>query len=465
MKSIRFTLALVVLAVWLPTGCSLAPDYHVPVTASIPTTFKEAPGWVPAQPADAEVRAAWWRLFNDPVLDGLQKRATAANQNLAAAKAAYDQARALVKEQRASFLPVLGLSTSGNATRPVGQSSGGSRNYAVTIGTTWEPDLWGKVGETVNQAGAQAQASAATLANTALSVQGELALNYVQMRGIEAQKLIYDATIAAYRRALQITQNRYKNGVVQRSDVLQAETALHNALASDADLGRRRALLEHAIAVLVGENPSTFSLAVDAVDPSTATVPDVPGVLPASLLERRPDIAAAERRVAAANANIGIQRSAFFPVLGLTGGVGNSARTLGSLVDVSTSVWSLGLSGALTLLDFGVRSARVEEARAAHEQTAATYRQTVLTAFQQTEDALAATRILATVAAERAAAATAANQAERIANNQYVAGQISYGDVIVTQTTALSARLAVVEAVINRQSAAIALVQAIGGQW
>lgn len=473
MKPVR-TFAVLLLGMSSLTGCNLAPPYARP-TATIPQAFKEEPGWRTARPADDVARGAWWRLFNDPVLDGLENRVIVSNQNLAAAAAAYAQARALVREQRASLLPTVSLSAGatragsfGNGASPVvtggtGSSTlGSANNYTFSIGGSWEPDLWGRIGNTVRQASAQAEASRADLANATLSAQGELALDYVQLRAIEAQKIVLDATIVAYQRALAITSNRYAVGVAAKVDVLQAETQLRSTRATGVDLIRQRAILEHAIAVLVGENPSTFSL---AVAPWNRAVPDIPSVLPASLLERRPDIAGAERRVAAANAGIGIARAAFFPTLDLSGSVGPSASSLGTLFDAASSVWSLGIRGALTLLDFGARSAQVAQARHAYEQTVAEYRQTVLTAFQQTEDQLVAIQILGEVGAERSAAAVAANRVEQLTQNQYVAGLIAYSDVITAQTTALSARQADITALLNRQTAAISLVQAIGGNW
>ncbi len=465
-----FRRAIAVAAMSLLAACDLAPDYFRPVTASIPPSFKEAPGWRVAVPSDAVARGEWWTLFDDPVLDALERRVLVSNQNLAAAKAAYDQARAIVREQRATLLPIVDLS--GSATRSDtfksnrsgngSNGASGSDRYAVTVGATWEIDLWGRIANTVKQAGAQAEATRSDLVNATLSAQGELALNYVQLRGIETQKAILDATIAAYYRALTITQNRYAAGVVQRSDVLQAETALRNARADAADLDRQRALFEHAIAVLVGENPSVFTL---PPAPRNTTVPDAPSIVPSTLLERRPDIAAAERRVAAANAAIGIERAAFFPDIALSGDVGYNAQRIGALFNPASGLWSLGVSGVLTLLDFGERSARVDEARAVYEQAVANYRQTTLTAFQQTEDQLAAARILETVAAERAGAAAAANGAEAIARNQYLAGQISYADLIVAQTVALASRRAEAQALVDRRTAAISLIQAIGGHW
>jgi NodT family efflux transporter outer membrane factor (OMF) lipoprotein len=458
----------------LLAGCSFAPTYHRPAIQQLPASFKEAPGWRTAAPSDDVARGEWWTLLGDPVLDDLEKRVFVSNQNIAAAVAAYDQARASVREQRAALFPTIDLSSGANKVGSFGSntvtvgsgqsgvSSSGSQRYTLTLGATWEPDLWGAIRNSVKQAGSLAQASKADLANATLSAQGELATNYLQLRSIEAQQAILDATVAAYQRALTITNNRYTQGVVAKVDVLEAETQLRNAKASGADLVRQRAILEHAIAVLIGENPSTYSLPAAAWN---RAVPEIPAILPGELLERRPDVAGAERRVAAANAAIGIQRAAFFPTIGLSGDVGSNSRSIGKLFDAASSVWSLGLTGALTLLDFGARSARVSEARAAYHQTVAEYRQAVLTAFQQTEDSLAALRVLEIVQNERSAAAVAANRVEQLTQNQYLAGQISYTDVITAQATALNARQAEVQTISDRQVAAVALIQAIGGQW
>jgi len=458
-------------------GCSFAPAYHRPPMATIPASFKEEPGWRAATPSDAVERGQWWLLFNDPVLDELERKVVVSNQNLAAALAAYEQARATVREQRAAFFPTVDLQAGatkvgsfGNQTVTIGNGSGagdvtttsGSQRYTVSIGATWEPDLWGQIRNTVKQASANAQASKANLVNATLSAQGEVALNYVQLRGLEAQKAMLDDTVNAYERQLTITTNQYNQGVAQRTDVLQAETTLRNARASAADLIRQRAILEHAIAVLIGENPSTFTLPAGSW---SRAVPAVPPVLPASLLERRPDIASAERSVAAANAAIGIQRAAFFPTIGLSGSLGSNSSTLGSLLSAASSVWSLGLTGALTLLDFGARSARVSEARAAYHQAAANYRQTVLTAFQQVEDELAAIRIFADISKERVAATAAANRVEALTRNQYLAGTVAYTNVVTVEATALSARQAEIVAIVNQQTAAVSLIQAIGGNW
>lgn len=462
-------------------GCNLAPAYRPPATVAIPPSFKEAPGWAMAVPSDAVARGEWWTLFNDPTLDALEQKVEITNQNVAAARAAYQAARALVLVQRSALFPTItasgsgthsetfsgmtvngsttGTGSTGNGT--TGTGIGGSR-YALSIGASWEPDLWGRLGNGVTQARATAEASAGDLANATLSARGELATDYVQLRGIDAQRALLDRTIADYQRALTITTNKYQAGTVAHSDVYQAQTSLSNAVASRSDLDRQRAALEHAIAVLAGENPSTFSIVPAAWAP---VVPAVPSVLPATLLERRPDIAAAERHVAAANANIGIQRAAYFPQVTLSGSAGTNGSSVSQLFSAASSLWSFGLSGLMTLLDFGARHGQVMQARAQFDQAAATYRQTVLTAFQQVEDNLAATRILADVTHSREEAATSATRAEAIARNQYLSGIIDYSQVIVAQTTAFNARQTQIQAIVDQQTAAIALIQAIGGNW
>ncbi|WP_303543816.1 efflux transporter outer membrane subunit [Sphingomonas natans] len=457
------------------SSCSMAPAYKPPAMAST-ASFKEAPGWQPARPADDVAKGEWWKLFADPVLDGLEAKVAASNQNVAAFAAAYAQARAAVRETRASLFPSVDLSaggtragTFGNGTTTIIGSNGttsssgsGSRRYSVNLGATWEPDVFGRISSGLRQQKALAQASEGDLLNATLAAQGELASNYVQLRGLDQQKIVYQETIAAYERALKITSNRYDQGQVARVDVLQAQTQLANARATSADIDRQRAAFEHAIAVLIGESPSSFAL---PAAPWSRAVPDVPGILPGTVLERRPDIAAAERRVAAANQGIGVERAAFFPTFGLTGDIGTQTSRLGSLFTAASSIWSLGVTSALTLLDFGARSARVAQARASFDQAAANYRQTTLTAVQQVEDELAATRVLRTVAEQRSAAATAANRVEQLTQNQYLSGLIVYTDVITAQATALNARQQAIQATVDRQVSAITLVQAIGGAW
>ena len=464
------TILLAAVALML-SACAVGPDYKRPEAAA-PAVYKENQDWVPAAPADALDRGSWWSLFNDPKLNELEAEVEVSNQNVAAAIAAYEQARALVREQRASLFPSVSLD--GGATRSGsggGNSSAGntgsavsrtSNNYQVSIGGTWEPDVWGNLRRTVENATASSQASAADLASAKLSAQGELATNYFSLRQTDAHKALLDDTIIAYQRSLQITQNRYNAGVATKSDVLQAQTQLANTQADEIGLVRQRAQLEHAIAVLVGKAPGDFSLAPAEWK---ATIPEVPIGVPSVLLQRRPDIAAAERRVAAANEQIGIAQSAFYPNLKLNASYGYGASRVPDLFSTASNVWSLGLSAAQILFDAGATRARVDAAQAAYQQTVANYRQTVLTAFQGVEDQLAATRVLAQQQELRRQASAAADQVEQQALNRYRQGQISYTDVVTAQATALSARSALIQSQADRQTTAISLIQALGGGW
>ncbi|CAN5174512.1 efflux transporter outer membrane subunit [soil metagenome] len=449
-------------------GCAVGPDYQRPTTPDV-SAFKEAEGWVAAAPADALERGPWWSLFGDPVLDGLAARVEVSNQNVAAAVAAYAQARAVVREQHAALFPSVTLD--GGATRSHSSSSSSSANnsggrtgnsYQLSMGASWEPDVWGRLGRAVESSSASAQASAADLASAQLSAQGELAINYLTLRQTDAQKALLESTLAGYRRSMEIKQNRYTAGIAARTDVLQAQTQLANAQADDAGLFRQRAQLEHAIAVLVGEAPANFSLAPAAWKPM---VPKVPVGVPSTLLQRRPDIATAERGVAVANEQIGIARSAYYPSLPLGASYGFGASRVADLFSASSSVWSLGLSAAQTLFNAGATRARVEGSEAAHAQAVARYRQTVLTAFQDVEDQLAATRVLLTQQDLRRQATEAADQVEQQVLNRYRSGQVSYTEVITAQATALSARRALVQAMADRQTTAVALIQSLGGGW
>lgn len=449
--------AAVVLAL-LTSGCAVGPDYQRPGTPDV-SAFKEAEGWVPAAPADALERGPWWSLFADPVLDQLAVRVEVSNQNVAAAVAAYAQARALVREQRASLFPSVTLNGGASRSRGSGRTE---NNYQLSIGGSWEPDVWGRLGRATDGATAGAQASAADLASAKLSAQGELAVNYLALRQSDAQKALLESTITAFERALEITNNRYLAGLIAKTDVLQAQTQLVNAQADLAGLTRQRAQLEHAIAVLLGEAPGNFSLAPTRWNP---VVPEIPLGVPSTLLQRRPDIAAAERRVAAANEQIGIAKSAYYPNFNLTASAGSGASRLADLFTASSSVWSLGLSAAQVLFNTGATAARVEGARAAHEQAVARYRQTVLAALRDVEDQLAATRVLLTQEALRRQASQAADQVERQVLNRYNSGQVVFTNVTTTQTIALNARRALVQAVADRQTTAVALIQSLGGGW
>jgi len=472
----RFCAAL--LATAALAGCAVGPNCVRP-SAPLSPTFKEAAGWSPAAPADALDRGDWWALFGDPVLNGLEEKVQVSNQNIIAAEAAYRNARAVVSEQRAALFPTVDLTDSGTRSgggsgggtlivNPDGSTSGGAggaktrSTYRASLGASWEPDVWGRIRRTIEGAKSNAQASAADLAAARLSAQGELATDYFGLREADAEIALDRATVDAYQRALTIAQNRYNAGVTVKSDVFQAQTQLANAKADLAGLDQQRANFEHAIAVLTGEAPGNFTL---AAAPWNGTVPAIPPAVPSTLLQRRPDIAGAERRVQAANAQIGVQTAAYFPTLSLTGSYGFAASELGSLFKSSNALWSYGASIAETILDAGARHARVNEARASHDQAVARYRETVLEALQNVEDELAATRVLAQQADLRRQASVAADAAETIVFNQYKSGQVSYADVVTAQTAAYSARRALAQSAAQRQTTAVALIQSLGGGW
>ncbi|WP_372825767.1 efflux transporter outer membrane subunit [Polaromonas sp.] len=447
-------------------GCAVGPDYQQPATTEVPA-FKEAGAWVSAAPADTLDRGPWWLLFGDPVLNELAARVEVSNQNVAVAVAAYAQARALVREQRASLFPLVSLNGGASRSGSSGNSTTGAtgrvgNNYQLGIGGSWEPDVWGRLGRAVDGASAGAQASAADLASAKLSAQGELAANYFALRQTDAQKRLFESTLEGFQRAVEITQNRYTAGIVAKTDVLQAQTQLANARADSAGLVRQRAQLEHAIAVLVGQAPGNFSLPATDWKPA---VPSIPVGVPSTLLQRRPDIAAAERRVALANEQIGIAKSGYYPNISLSASGGTGASRVADLFSAPSLVWSLGLSAAQVLFNAGRTDARVDGATAAHEQAVARYRQTVLVAFQDVEDQLAATRVLQLQQALRRQASEAADQVEQQVLNRYRAGQVGYTEVITAQATALNARRALVQAMADRQTTAVALIQSLGGGW
>lgn len=507
-------LAACVLAACALSGCAVGPKYQVPATPQA-AAFKEADGWAPAAPADMLERGPWWTLFGDPVLNELAASIEVSNQNVAAAAASYAQARALVAEQRAQLFPAVDLTGSANRSGGGGATRTSSA-YRVNLGGSWEPDIWGRLGAASTAASASAAASAADLAAARLSAQGELAANYFALRQADAQKALLDATVQGYERVLQITQNRFNASIAAKSDVLQAETQLANARIDLISITRQRAQLEHAIAVLLGKAPAEFTLAPlpqasslalpslpaqaaaaaplpgasparqpdgsgrivmapplvyaspDGAEPAAwggAVVPAIPAVVPSALLQRRPDIAAAERRVAAANEQIGIARAAYFPNLNLSASYGFGASAASGLFNASNSLWSLGLSAAQTLFDAGATRARVAGAEASRDAAIARYRQTVLAAFADVEDQLAASRALEQQQAHRRAAAAAADQVEQQMLNRYRAGQVGYTDVVQAQVTALNARRALLQAQADRQTTAVALIQSLGGGW
>jgi len=449
------------------TACAVGPDYHRPDVAT-PAAFKEAKaaeGWLPAAPADALDRGDWWTLFGDETLNGLVSQVQVSNQNVAAAVASYAQARALVAQQRASLFPSLALSGSAKRSGGAGSSTslGGTGNsLSLAAGASWEPDVWGRLSRTVEAAQASAQASEADLAAARLSAQGELVMNYFSLRDADTELDLLATTIEGYERALVITSNRYDAGIAAKTDVLQAQTQLASARADRVSLAGTREQLEHAIAVLVGKAPADFTLAKAAWN---MNVPAVPLALPSALLQRRPDIASAERAVAAANAQIGIQRSAYFPSLSLSASYGTAGSRVPDLFNASNSLWSLGLSVAQTIFDAGATRAAVQGAEAGRDVAIARYRQTVLAAFQAVEDQLSTSRALAEQAELRKTASQAADLTEQQLLNRYKQGQVSYTDVVTAQASALSARRTLSQLASSRQAAAVALIQGLGGGW
>lgn len=448
------------LSVGLLGGCAVGPAYQVPSTPQ-PPAYKEAGPWQVAVPADAHERGPWWTVFNDDALNALAARVRVDNQNIAAAVANYAAARATVAQQRAQLLPTVTLNGSADKNGGAG-SAGNSKSYRLSIGGSWEPDVWGRLRAGVSGAEANAAASAADLAAATLSAQGELAIDYFSVRELDAEIALVEQTITGYQRLLQITENRFNAGIVARTDVLQAQTQLAQTRSDALSLQRQRAQLEHAIAILLGQAPAQFSLPVAQW---VVNVPQVPVGVPSGLLQRRPDIAAAERRVAAANANIGLAQAAYYPNIGLSGSYATGGPRLADLFSVSNAVWSLGLSAAQTLFNGGATAAAVSGATAQRDAAAARYRQTVLAAFGDVEDQLAATRILAQQQELRRQASDAANQVETQILNRYKAGQVSYTEVFQAQATALSARRALAQSQADRQTTAVALIQALGGGW
>jgi NodT family efflux transporter outer membrane factor (OMF) lipoprotein len=436
---------------------------------NVPAGFKEMDGWKVAQPQDNTLRGPWWEMFGDSELNALESQVDISNQNIAAAEAAFRQARALVQQARAQYFPTVnigfGLANSSQSTRVSGGSSNRrttTTQYTLPIDVSWEIDVWGRVRRLVESESAGAQASAADLATTTLSTHAELAQDYFQLRALDAEKQLLDQSVADYQKSLELTQNRYAAGVVSRGDVLQAETLLKTTQAQAIDIGVQRAQLEHAIALLVGKSPAevTVSLA-----PLTTPPPDIPVGLPSELLERRPDIAAAERRVAAANAEIGVAEAAFFPTVSLTASAGFSSSNISKLVSGPSRFWAVGPAISQTVFDGGLRRGQTEEARAVFQSSVAQYRETVLAGFQEVEDNLAALRILQNEAQVQDEAVKAAQQSVAVAMNQYKAGVITYLDVIVLQTAALNNERTAISILGNRMNAAVLLIKALGGGW
>lgn len=445
------------------SGCMVGPDYKQPPMAA-PAAYKEAPGWVQAQPADAIPKGEWWAVFNDPELNQLEPLVAINNQTLAADYAAFEQAEAITDEVRGQLFPTIGLT--GSATRAgtggSGAGSGPHTSGAFEGSVSWSPDIWGKIRRQIQVNNAAAQASAADLANATLSEQSLLATDYVDLRGSDAQINLLQQTVAAYQRSLQITQNQFNAGVATPLDVITARTQLEGAQAQLISAGEARAQYEHAIAVLVGHAPADLSL---PAGPQIANVPEIPVGVPSTLLQRRPDIAAAERVMAETNAQIGVAIGAFYPTISLSALGGFSANPISGLFSASNALWSLGSSASETLFNGGARSATVAAAKFGYQNSVATYRQTVLTAFQQVEDDLSNLRILAQQAQVEQAAVNDAARAVQIALNEYQAGTQSYTTVVSAQATLFNDQQTALNVQQSRLLASILLIQALGGGW
>jgi NodT family efflux transporter outer membrane factor (OMF) lipoprotein len=457
-------------------ACTVGPDYQRP-DAPVPASYKEAwkpgpreAGWHVGQPADAIDRGAWWSIYRDPVLDGLERQIDVSNQNLKAAEAAFREAEAIVAEARAGFFPTASLNAAATRSRvggaAIGAARGGSASisnaFSLTGSASWTLDLWGQIRRMVESNVASAQASAGELASARLSAQGSLATDYLQLRVADELRRLLEASVKAYSEALRIVKNQYKGGTADESAVGQAEAQLDGTRAQLIAVGVTRAQLEHAIAVLIGKPPAGLTIApVETV----IAVPLIPAELPAALLERRPDIATAERQMAAANALIGVAVAAFYPDITLSADYGVAAATLAKLFTASSRLWSFGSTLAETIFDGGLRNAEVDQQRAAFDQSVATYRQSVLTAFQQVEDQLSGERILVQQEKAENDAVAAAREAERVINNQYLAGTVAYTSVIVAETTALNDAVTAVGIRQSRLTASVALIQALGGGW
>jgi multidrug efflux system outer membrane protein len=448
-------------------GCSLAPAYAPPATPIAPA-FKEQGPWTPAQPADAQARGQWWAMFADPVLDDLEARAETANPGLAAAVAAYDQARALAAQARAGLAPEIdGNGSTFQQRRSDNQPLrvGGPNQYAtdqVGASVAYEIDLWGRLRNLASGAGDRAQASAADLRSMRLSLQADLADDYLTLRGLDAQLRLLESTSTAYARALQLTQTLHEGGDATGLDVARAQTQLSSAQAQVKDVGAQRALMEHAIAALVGESASQFSLAaVDAALPQ----PKVAVSAPSLLLQRRPDIAAAERRAAAANADVGVARAALFPALTLDGSAGWQTAGGVNLLSAPNTFWMIGPQLVGAIFDGGRRKAGVAASRAAFDQASANYRGAVLNAFRDVEDQMALANRLAAEAQDQTVAVTAARRSVELANIRYRQGVATYLDVVTAQTAALTAEQAAIQLTTRRLQASVDLTRALGGAW
>lgn len=451
------------------TSCTVGQPYEPPA-APLPVAFKELAGWKVAQPSDEAPRGAWWELFQDPQLNALQAQVDVSNQTLAVAEAQFRGARAAIGVARAALFPTVNATAAVAGSRPSLNRAGAGSNtssdpradYQLPLDASYELDVWGRIRRSIEANTASAQASAADLESVRLSLHADLAVNYFALRGLDAQKQLLDLTVSAFERALELTTNRYKQGVASQLEVVQATTQLETVRAQVLEVGVQRAQFEHAIAILLGKLPAEFSL---PPTPLSGQPPLVPVSLPAELLERRPDIAAAERRVAAANAQIGVAQAAFYPTITLRASAGLESSNLVNLFAWPSALWSLGSSLAQVAFDGGRRQALTEQARASYDATVANYRQTVLVAFQNVEDNLAILRILEAESAQQAKAQAAAETTLLLALNRYKGGVTTYLEVITAQSAALTAARTAIDLLTRRMTASVLLMRALGGGW
>jgi NodT family efflux transporter outer membrane factor (OMF) lipoprotein len=457
-------------ALLLMSGCAVGPRYSRP-SAPVPTDYKETPeNWKPAQPADQTQKGKWWEIYQDPQLNALEEKINISNQSLKAAQAQFAQARATVRYNRADLYPTVTAGVSGDrqrysGNRPLNLTPGipqTANDLVIPVDMSYEPDVWGRVRRTVEAARADAQATLADLESVSLSVHAELAVDYFQARELDAEAKVLDSTVDSYTRELQLTEDRYKGGVVSQVDVAQAQTQLETARAQAIDVREQRTQYEHAIAVLIGEPASTFNLPIVALN---ATPPVIPPGLPSELLERRPDIASNEREMASANAKIGVAKAAYFPLFNLFPSAGFESSTIVNWLSGPSGFASVGASAVVTAFDVGRRRAINDQARAAYDQSVANYRQDVLTAYQEVEDNLAALRLLESEYTTETAAVAAAEHSLALSNNRYKGGVTSYLEVTTAQTTALANERTQVQLSGRRMVDSVLLIKALGGGW
>ncbi len=458
---------LAALAALLCSACRVGPQYQRPMTP-VPVALKELKDndqWKMATPSDTLIKGNWWEIFGDPELNRLEELVNINNQNIKQAEAQFRQARAFVAANRANYYPSIGSSpsiTQSDSGKNGGRAAGTSQSFSLPAAATWEPDLWGRVRLSVENAVDNAQVSAADLQNLRLSAQALLASDYFALAAQDMQLAILRDTIDAYEKNLQLTTNRYNGGVASKSDVTLAQTQLSGARAESTETRITRAQFEHAIAVLTGQAPASLDIANSKI---AGPPPSIPVAVPSTLLERRPDIAANERLVAAANANVGIAETAYYPTLTLSASAGLLSTNLANLFTYASRSWSAGPGVSQTLFDFGRRGAQLESTRAAYDATVAGYRQTVLSAFQEVEDDLSNLRYLAEEAVQQQEAVVAAQQALALEIDRYRGGTVSYLDVITTQTIALNDEQNAITILQRRMAAAVDLVKALGGGW